>query len=108
MILFDSPLKGGYIPMSSILATMAVLLAFIFLVVRAVINALRDRVSTGMEGLVGEEGIAIGDVSPSGGKIQVHGEIWKAVSADLIEKGKIVEVESAKGMTLNVKRKKEV
>ena len=108
MILFDSPLKGGYIPMPSILATMAVLLAFIFLVVRVVIKALRDRVTTGIEGLVGETGITLDEVSPYGGRIQVLGEIWKSVSTDVIQKGTNVEVVSAKGMTLQVKSKKEV
>ena len=108
MILFDSPLKGGYIPMPSILATLAVLLAFIFLVVRAVIKALRDKVTTGMDGLVGENGITLDEVSPSGGQIRVQGEIWKAVSSDVIQKGTNVEVLSTKGMTLKVKPKQEV
>ena len=94
--------------MPSILATMAVLLAFIFLVVRVVIKALRDRVTTGIEGLVGETGITLDEVSPYGGRIEVLGEIWNSFSTDVIQKGTNVEVVSAKGMTLQVKSKKEV
>ena len=39
MILFDSPLPGGHIPMTSIIAAVVFVLGFVFLVVRLVINA---------------------------------------------------------------------
>lgn len=103
-ILFDSPLPGGGIPLSSIIAMILVVLAFVFLVVRSVVNVHRLRASTGMEGMIGEEGIAISDFSGSG-RISVHGEIWNAEIQGDISKGDKVVVERVKGMVLTVRKK---
>lgn len=108
MILFDSPLEGGYIPLPSILATLAVLLAFIFLVVRAVVKVHRAPVTTGIEGMVGEKGVTLGHVGPDGGRVRVHGEIWNAVSPAPIGSGVAIEVTATEGMVLTVKNKTEV
>ncbi len=104
MILFDSPLPGGHIPMSSIIVTVLVLLAFIFLVVRAVVNVHRGRVTTGIEGMIGETGNAISDFTASRGKIFVRGEIWSAVSDDEIQKDDEVEVNAVEGMICRVRK----
>jgi len=104
-ILFDSPLQGGGIPMSSIIAMMLVVLAFVFIVVRAVINVHRTKATTGREGIIGEEGIAMYDFTKKG-KISVHGEIWNAESDSEIRKDDPVVVEEVHGMVLKVKIKK--
>jgi len=103
-ILFDSPLPGGGIPLSSIIAMILVVLAFVFLVVRSVVNVHRMRASTGMEGMIGEEGIAISDFSGNG-RISVHGEIWNAEIQGYVAKGDKVIVEHVKGMVLTVRKK---
>ena len=53
--------------------------------------------------MVGERGVAVADLSPSG-QVYVHSEYWNAVSDDDIKSGDTVEVESVLGMTLKVKR----
>lgn len=103
-ILFDSPLPGGGIPLSSIIAMIIVVLAFVFIVVRAVINVHKSQVTTGREGMVGETGIAISDLSPEG-KVSVHGEIWNAESDTPVKKGDAVIVDEVHGMVLKVKLK---
>jgi membrane-bound serine protease (ClpP class) len=103
-ILFDSPLPGGGIPLSSIIAMIFVVLAFVFLVVRSVINVHKAQVTTGREGMIGEEGIALTDFSGTG-KISVHGEIWNAELPGEANKGDRLVVESISGMTLIVRKK---
>lgn len=106
MILFDSPLPGGRIPMTSIIAVVVFLLLFFFVVVRSVVKAHRGRVTTGYEGIVGESGTARSDFGgpESRGKVFVHGEIWNARSAENIQRDETVVVAAVEGMLLTVKR----
>jgi membrane-bound serine protease (ClpP class) len=101
-ILFDSPLPGGGIPVTSIIAMIAVVLAFVFVVVRAVINVHKTKVTTGIEGMIGEIGTAMNDFQKNG-KVFIHSEIWNAVSDSEIKEGETVVVEEIQGMTLKVK-----
>lgn len=103
-ILFDSPLPGGGIPMSTIIAMLIVVLAFVFFVVRAVISAHNVRAVTGKEGLTDQEGYALADFA-STGKIFVHGEIWNAEINGEVKKGDRVIVEEVKGMILKIRKK---
>ena len=105
MILFPSELQGSSIPLTAILVTLCVVLAFVFLVLRAVLSAQRGKVTTGMDGMMGETGEAVKNFDGTG-KVQVHGEIWNAFSEDEIaEKDKVI-VTGADGMTLLVKKYK--
>ncbi len=103
-ILFDSPLPGGGIPMTSIIAMIAVVLAFVFIVVRAIINVHKTQVTTGREGMIGETGTALKDFLQNG-KISIHGEIWNAESDAEVKQGEQVVVEEVHGMVLKVKGK---
>lgn len=103
MILFDSPLPGFEIPMSTIIAIVVFLLFFFFIVVRSILAAHKGRISTGMTGLIGEKGKAVTDINESG-KVMVHGEIWNAKSGEEIHKGDPVEITETTGMTLTVKK----
>jgi len=104
MILFDSPLPGGQVPISSIAAAGIFLMAFIFIVVRAVMNVHKTQVSTGKEGMIGETGKAFKGFTGNG-KIRVHGEIWNAWSDEEVEENQDVVVEKIEGMTIIVKKK---
>jgi membrane-bound serine protease (ClpP class) len=103
-ILFDSPLPGGGIPVTSIVSMIVVVLAFVFMVVRAVINVHKTKVTTGMDGMIGETGISMNDFQKNG-KVFIHSEIWNAVSDSEIKEGAAVVVEDVQGMTLKVKIK---
>jgi membrane-bound serine protease (ClpP class) len=57
------------------------------------VKALRRKPTTGREGLVGEEGIALTDIDPAG-SVEVHGEIWTAAAGERIGKGQRIVVEA--------------
>lgn len=76
---------------------------FIIVALRYTIQAHRRKPTTGIEGLIGEEGKVIKEVTPNGGMVQVHGEYWQAVSEETITKGTPVFVTEVHGMRLKVK-----
>jgi len=102
LLLFDSPLPGGGLPVATILAVLLVVLAFVFIVVKSVLNVHRTRVTTGSEGMVGEKGRARGGFNGRG-LAMVHGEIWSAVSEGEITDGQEIIVTEVRGMELHVK-----
>ncbi len=104
-ILFDSPLPGGGLPWSTIVVMVIVVMGFVFIVLRAVLDVHKSKVTTGRDGLIEAEGIALVDFNDRyEGKIRVHGEIWNAVSNENILKDqKVVVIDSAPGLVLKVK-----
>jgi membrane-bound serine protease (ClpP class) len=104
LILFDSPLPGGGIPVSTIIGMLLFVLFFVFIVVRAVIKAHNVKSFTGLEGLLGKEGYALADFSGTG-KIFLHGEIWNAEIEGDLKKGEKVIVEKADGLVLKIRKK---
>ena len=67
-------------------------------------RAHKKKVTTGYEGIVGEIGVAVTDVEKTG-KVQVHGEYWKATADVLIPKGTDIIVQSVDRMILKVKQR---
>jgi membrane-bound serine protease (ClpP class) len=104
IMLVDSPLPFLQISWKLILAaTITITLFFIFAIGFA-IRAHRKKPTTGKEGLVGEEGVALEDLKPTG-QIAIHGEIWKAIAEDRIKKGQPVLVEEVDSQHLQLKVK---
>ncbi len=67
------------------------------------IRAQRRKPVTGAEGIVGESGETVTPLSPEG-KVQVHGELWNAVSSgEPLPAGSKVIVERVNGLTLTVR-----
>jgi len=88
----------------------SLLVAFVFaglvlLMARFAFRAMRRKVSTGKEGMVGEIGEARTDLTPQG-IVYVHGEYWTACTLDEepVKKGEKVCVEKVSGRILLVKR----
>jgi len=69
-----------------------------------VVNVHKDRVTTGMVGMIGETGTALKDFTGKG-KISIHGEIWNALAKEDISKDDEVVVVAVHGMTLEVQKK---
>jgi membrane-bound serine protease (ClpP class) len=66
-------------------------------------QAQRQKPVTGAEGLVGEQGRALSEISADGvGQVTVHGEIWRAISSQPIPSGARVRVVAIHGLTLTV------
>jgi membrane-bound serine protease (ClpP class) len=82
----------------------AVLTGGFFMVVTAlVIRTHRSKVRSGEQGLIGEKGIVKQTLDPEG-LVFVHGELWKAVSAEKILINEKVVVEGVDGLVLKVKK----
>jgi membrane-bound serine protease (ClpP class) len=65
----------------------------------------RNRATTGAEGIVGEVGEVREAIAPGApGKVFVHGEIWRAVSADALNPGARARVKSINGLELQVQK----
>ncbi|MCD6595734.1 nodulation protein NfeD [bacterium] len=78
-------------------------LLFIFVIAKALLIQTK-KVATGYDGLIGEIGEVIQDISPDSiGKISAHGEIWNAKSDESIKKGEQVEIVKINGMLVRVK-----
>ncbi|MCD6407767.1 nodulation protein NfeD, partial [bacterium] len=100
----SSPLK---VSTSLILSATAITFLFIWFVIWFAWRTRRRKVTTGKEGLIGEEGKTVSDLSPEG-TVFIHGEYWKARSkSGEIPKGKRVKVVEIKNLILIVEEVKE-
>jgi membrane protein implicated in regulation of membrane protease activity len=61
----------------------------------------RRRATVGVETLVGETGVAVGELWPTG-QVRVNGEIWQARCEGGCDPGTAVVVRSVEGLTLVV------
>jgi membrane-bound serine protease (ClpP class) len=87
-----------------IISTVAVGGGFMVFAGRAVLRSRRRRATTGAEGLVGQVGVAMTDLSLEG-LVRVEGERWSGVSEEgPIPAGAKVVVVKMEGLTLRVKR----
>ncbi len=103
MMLFRSPVEYMRVSLSVIIPAVLVSAAFFIFAVTRAINARLKKPTTGMEGLVGEVGIASTSIAPEG-KVSIHGEFWNATTDGNIEKGEKVQVTGAKNLKLIVKK----
>jgi membrane-bound serine protease (ClpP class) len=69
--------------------------------VSLVVKARRNKVITGIAGMLEEIGVARTSLDPTG-KVLVHGEYWDAVSSAAVEPGAQVRVTAVNGLTLSV------
>jgi membrane-bound serine protease (ClpP class) len=91
-------------PAMSMIITFGICFGIVFMVLTfKVIQATKRKSETGREGLTGEAGTARTEITPSSGKVFVHGEWWNAISDETIPAGSRVIVESIDGPTLKVK-----
>jgi membrane-bound serine protease (ClpP class) len=104
VMLISSPIPEMR-PAMSLIITFAVCFGFIFLFLAyKVLQAMKRKRETGVEGIVGESGVARTDIDNRQGKVFVHGEWWNAVADGLIPAGSRVRVEAVQNMVLKVKK----
>jgi membrane-bound serine protease (ClpP class) len=102
-MLIESPVEYMRVSLSVIIPAVLVSAAFFIFAVTMAIKARLSKPSTGMEGLVGEEGIATTPIAPEG-KASIHGEFWNAVSDQPIANGDKVKVIGVINLRLKVKK----
>ena len=103
IMLFESP--GPFIKLSIYLIIPAAVVTALFfsVTVGLAVKAWRRKPVTGVEGLVGLEGVAHTDIYDDGMAL-VHGEYWSAYSDEPIKKGDKIKVESISGLKIKVKK----
>ena len=106
LVLFNSPGTPSFqrVSVPLVIGTGVVTAAGFFVMLTFVIRAQRRPVEVGREALVGRQGEARTDLSPSG-TVQVAGELWSAeIEAGMptIVRGERVEVLGVKGLRLQV------
>ena len=85
-----------------IIPTVIVTALFFLFVIGAGLRAQRSRPTTGVEGIIGETGIALDNLYPTG-SVLVHGEIWTAEALmGNIEKGQKICVKGIENLRLKV------
>ena len=104
IMLIDLPSSVLSISYTTIIIVAALTGIFFFGVISYAIKAQLSKITTGKEGLVGEEGIAQTDVFHEG-KVFVHGEIWNGKSEQQIPKGEKVIVTAIEGLIVKVEKK---
>lgn len=76
----------------------ALITSFLFSIA---LRARRNKVVTGVEGMIGETGVAVGELNPAG-TILVHGEYWNAHASTRVVASGPVRITGVDGLTLRV------
>lgn len=103
LLLFESPEPYLRVSWTAIGATVFMVAGFCIFALWKAVAVQRLRPTTGVEGLVGEEGEALTDLRPEG-KVSVHGEYWNAIAEDDVAAGERVVVVAVDGMRITVRR----
>ena len=106
LFLIRSPFTAGGVSLGTALAVTLPFAALTVLLMRLVLRSRRWKQVTGREEMIGAEGIVVepvgnGPDSPEG-MIRVHGELWRAISAQPVPEGKSVRVLRIDGLKLYV------
>jgi membrane-bound serine protease (ClpP class) len=101
LLLVDAPIPEMRVHLVTALAVSIPLGAITAFLMSIAVRARRNKVVTGVQGLVGELGVAQTALSPQG-KVFVHGELWDASASTPIAAGAQVVVRSVDGLQLQV------
>jgi membrane-bound serine protease (ClpP class) len=101
LLLVDAPIPEMRVHFLTALAVSAPLGLITAFLMTIALKARRNKVVTGVQGLIGEVGVAQSDLTPYG-KVFVHGEIWNAISATPVAAGSRVVVRKVDGLQLDV------
>jgi len=101
LLLVDAPIPEMRVHFVTALAVSIPLGIITAFLMTLAVRAHRNKVVTGVQGLIGEVGTAQGLLAPLG-KVFVHGEIWDAVSSSPIPAGSKVVVQKVEGLQLEV------
>jgi membrane-bound serine protease (ClpP class) len=105
----SSPLEGARISASVIITTVIVISALFVLLIFLVVKAFKRKVETGVEGMIGETGEVVEDItSEKEGAVKIHGERWYAVlpagTTDAVTIGSKIKVLEIHDLRLTVQK----
>lgn len=101
LLLVDGPIPEMRVQLVTALAV-AIPFGFITVFLMTIaLRARRNKITTGVEGMIGKSGVARSPLMPTG-QVVVMGEIWNASSSTPIAAGEPVIVRAVDGLTLQV------
>lgn len=106
MMLYDvseAPKELFSVSLAVIIPIVICTVLFFVVALSYVVKAHKNKPTTGVEGIVGEIGEALTEIADSG-TVSVHGEIWRARSAEPVPKGAKVVVRAVDHMVLLVEK----
>jgi len=101
LLLVDSPVPEMRVHLLTALGVSIPLGVITAFLMTLALKARRNKVVTGVEGMVGETAVTQTALSPRG-KVFVHGELWDAVSSSNLAAGETVVVRRVDGLVLYV------
>lgn len=101
LLLVDSPIPQMRVKLATALAVSIPLGVITVFLMSIALRARRNKIMTGVEGLIGEIGVTQTLLAPAG-KVFVHGEIWDAISTESVPAGEKVMVQKVDGLQLKV------
>ncbi len=104
LMLFESSAPFLKLSLAVMVPVVSVIALLFVLTGRLAYNAFRRKPITGVDSLVGLEGTARTDITPHGGTVRVHGELWSGWSDEPVPKGSAVVVEAIRGLKVKVRR----
>jgi membrane-bound serine protease (ClpP class) len=103
IFLIRSPLTSGGVSVGVALAATLPFAVFAVFLMRLVLRSRKWKTTTGKEELIGSHGVVVKLLqSGAEGMIRVHGELWRAESAQPVQEGKTVRVLRVEGLKLYV------
>ncbi|MFZ6016057.1 MAG: NfeD family protein [Nitrospirota bacterium] len=104
LMLFESPAPFMKLSLYLVLPAAIITALFFTLTLGLAFKAYKRKPVTGVEGLIGLEGIANTNITKDGGMVLLHGEIWSAYSDEPVAKGERIIVEAVSGLKVKVKK----
>lgn len=101
LLLVDGPIPEMRVQWWAALGVSIPMGAITVFLMTIALKARRNKIATGVEGLVGEVGVTQSALAPSG-KVFVHGELWDAEAAAEIASGQKVRVTAVRDLLLQV------
>ncbi len=105
LILMNSSAPELQVSLQVIIPVVLALAAILTFLVRLAVKAQQQRPTTGAAGMIGEAGVVLTAIDPGqAGRVETHGEIWRAVADEPIAEGEHVRVTAVDGLTVTVQR----
>jgi membrane-bound serine protease (ClpP class) len=101
LLLVDGPIPEMRVHLLTALSVSVPLGLITAFLMSIALRARRNKIVTGVQGLIGELGVSQTPLSPQG-KVFVHGELWNAVSSQEVGIGQPVIVRDVEGLQLRV------
>ncbi|MDK9737446.1 nodulation protein NfeD [Vibrio sp. D404a] len=101
IMLMDTEVPGYQIALPLIIGISLFSVGFIVVTISMLVRVRNQRVTTGMEAVVGGTGKVVSGF-PGSGRVLVEGEIWQAKCTDKLQAGQSIRVTKLTGLSLDV------